>query len=350
MSRSPPKSLGSPMWKIPPEHGPHRQTWMAFPWDKRIWRSDLEAAQNTVADLVRTISQFEKVSLLVPPKDERRFLRRFKSREVEVIAAKYNDIWVRDTLPTFAVGSDKSLVAIDWHFNGWGSSRGLNYKQDLTIGRSIARMAGATVIEADVVAEGGAFAFDGHDIVVATQSVMLHSRRNATHDQIHLQKALQRASQCKSICWLPGDKFEKITRGHADSILAFVNNKKVLFHWIEDEQCSERKVCEKNLQAFERWMDKERRKYEIIKLPSLSDCEDQYGASYINFAHVNGAVVVPAYKGRFSKYDDRAWRIIEEVFEKPAVSVPITSIAAYGGGIHCATQQEPISLASASQL
>jgi agmatine deiminase len=109
---------------------------------------------------------------------------------------------------------------------------------------------------------------------------------------------------------------------------------------------SQRKVCEGNLQAFERWMDQENRKYEVVKLPSLPSSDNEYCTSYINFAHVNGAVIVPAHSGHFAKLDDRARRIIEKVSGKPAESVPIGDIAAYGGGIHCATQQEPIILAA----
>src|SRR5262245_24369666 len=99
------------MWKIPAEYALHRHTWMAFPWDKRIWGSDLEGAQETVSSLVKTISCYERVCLLVPPNEEKRLSAGFKSSDIEVIAAAYDDIWVRDTLPTFALKSDNSLVA-----------------------------------------------------------------------------------------------------------------------------------------------------------------------------------------------------------------------------------------------
>jgi agmatine deiminase len=315
---------------------------MAFPWDRCIWGSDLEGARETISKLVRAIAHYERVCLLVPPNDEKRLSARFGSSEIQVIAASYNDIWVRDTLPTFAVGSDKSLVAIDWHFNGWGKTPNLEYRLDVKIGGAVARLAEATVIDTDVVAEGGAFAFDGRDTVVATQSVMLHSKRNGVRKLGYIQRELLRSSKCSSICWLPGDRLERITRGHADSILAFANRDTVFFHWIEDEQSGGQKVCERNLQAFERWLDQENCEYKIVKLPSFSCPDDGYCTSYVNFAHVNGAVLVPAHGGRFSKFDDRASRIVAEVLGKPAISVPICVIAAYGGAIHCVTQQQPI--------
>ena len=121
------------MWTIPPEYSPHRHTWMAFPYDSRIWGRDLDGAQETVSELVRAISCYERVRLLVPPNDEKRPSTRFRSSAIDVIAASYNDILVRDTLPTFAVGSDNSLVAIDWHFNGWGKTPYLDYTLDQRI-------------------------------------------------------------------------------------------------------------------------------------------------------------------------------------------------------------------------
>ena len=330
------------MWKIPSEQDLHRHTWLAYPWDRRIWGNDLSAAQGTITNLIRAISSYESVRLLVPAMYEKSLARRFQSSEIEIIPANYNDIWVRDTLPTFAVGSDSSLIAVDWHFNGWGKTPGLPYTQDAKLSRLVAHMAGASVVDADVIAEGGAFAFDGQDTIVATKSVMLHARRNGGRSLYHLQKALLQPCSCASICWLPGDISEAVTRGHADAIIAFANRSTVLFHWIENEQCWERKICEENLTAFKSWMDQHNRKYAIIKLPSLPSPKRQYCTSYVNFAHVNGAIMLPVHGGRFAKLDDRATGIVSEVFGKPVVPVPIGEIAAYGGGIHCATQQEPM--------
>ena len=58
------------MWKIPHESELHSRTWMAWPWDADVWDripgTDLKRAQETVEQLVQLISQYERVSLLVP--------------------------------------------------------------------------------------------------------------------------------------------------------------------------------------------------------------------------------------------------------------------------------------------
>jgi len=171
---------------------------------------------------------------------------------------------------------------------------------------------------------------------------MLDPRRNISQQQQSLQVALQRASQCTSICWLPGDEYEPISRGHADAILAFADPNTVLFNWTDDEHSVERQVCERNLQAFTSWARRENRNYDIIKLPCSVVRDPYYCGSYVNFAHVNGAVIVPRHGRRSAKLDDRARSIIQDVFGKPAISVPIEGIAAHGGGIHCCTQQQPM--------
>src|SRR5262245_58366521 len=107
------------MWRIPSEHDTHHQPWLAYPWNRRIWRSDLAEAQQTITNLVHAVASFEPVNLLVPPAWEKSLSKRFRSSRVTVIPASYSDIWVRDTLPTFAIGANETLIAIDWHFNGW---------------------------------------------------------------------------------------------------------------------------------------------------------------------------------------------------------------------------------------
>lgn len=80
-------------------------------------QSELTNAQKNIEGLVQIISSYEPISLLIPRNLEKPIKNKFGA-EVCTIAADYNDIWVRDTLPTFALDDHNSLRAIDWHFNG----------------------------------------------------------------------------------------------------------------------------------------------------------------------------------------------------------------------------------------
>ena len=341
------------MWKIPRESELHSHTWMAWPWNADVWNhipgTDLIKAQETIERLVQLISKYEPVSLLVPHDKCRELEHRFKLGDqrrfkIKIIAADYNDIWVRDTLPTFAVSNSNRLIAIDWKFNGWGR-RTHQYGKDTELSRKVAALTGALIVTSGVTAEGGAFVFDGDGLLVATKSVMFDKNRNRRGDKDALEKALMDASCCSSICWLPGDRNESITTGHADSILAFADKNIVLFHWVADKTSPEFDVCDYNLRIFEEWAAEQRRQYEVVRLEAPNH---QYGdgccSSYVNFAHVNGAVIVPKLGEGFDKADLRARDDISAAFggQLHVEMLDVQAIAVAGGGIHCATRHEPL--------
>jgi agmatine deiminase len=343
------------MWRIPHEGAPHKCTWMAWPWDSGIWNNipgtSLEDAQDTIDRLIRIILKYENVCLLAPKSDERELEKRFNSLKadsfgVQVIAAEYNDIWVRDTLPTFAISNCGSLIAIDWNFNGWGKRvrAFAPYNKDSTLARKVARLAGAQIVDSGITAEGGAFAFDGNGLIVATKSVVFDKFRNKQRNKDYLEKKLLKASSCSSVCWLPGDRNEPITTGHADNILAFAENNTVLVHWINDESTVEYDVCDYNLRIFQEWANLNNRQYQIIKLRTVTHrYPDNYCASYVNFACVNGAIIVPQLAHGLNGSDKEIKNKIFEAFggRRKIEWVDIDAIAVAGGGIHCITQHEP---------
>lgn len=343
------------MWRIPWEAARHGRTWMAWPWDSTIWNcipgTSLQKAQEAIDRLVRTILKYENVSLLVPNDQKCELEQRFKAKSdqtfcVELISAEYNDIWVRDTLPTFAIADSGSLVAIDWKFNGWGRRvrSYAQYSKDSGLSRKVATLINAQIVNSGVTAEGGAFAFDGRGLIVATKSVMFDKFRNHKFSKNTLESALLNASCCSSICWLPGDRNETITTGHADSILSFAENNIVLFHWTNDENSPEYDVCDYNLRVFQEWAKSQNRQYEIILLPAPDrKYDDSYCASYVNYAHVNGAVIVPKFVEALGPEDEYARDKIFEAFggKRRVEMVDMRAIAVAGGSIHCVTQHEP---------
>jgi agmatine deiminase len=266
--------------------------------------------------------KYENVALLVPTDQKCELERRFKANSehqysVEIVSAEYNDIWVRDTLPTFAIANSGSLIAIDWKFNGWGRrvSSYAHYDKDREIGRKVAGLVGARVVNSGVTAEGGALAFDGNGLIVATKSVMFDKYRNQRFSKDALENALLNASCCSSICWLPGDRNESITTGHADGILSFAENNVVLFHWVDDETSPEYDVCDYNLRVFQAWADLQGRHYKIIRLSAPNhQSKDGHCASYVNFSHINGAVIVPKFVEGLSPADECAHDKIFEAF------------------------------------
>jgi agmatine deiminase len=326
---------------------------MAWPWDGNIWNhipgTSLKCSQDAFDRLVRTVLNYENVSLLARDIDAAELERRFKScsgrrYQVEIIVANYNDIWVRDTLPTFAISDRGSLVAVNWNFNGWGRRVRpyASYGDDAQLCSKIAALTGAELVDSGVTAEGGAFAFDEDNLTIATKSVMFDRFRNPSSTKAELENAIVKATGRKRICWLPGDRNEPITSGHADSLVAFGRTRNVLVNWISDEMSAEFDVTDYNRRVLQTWSDRENQDLHVIRLPAaripggFSHC-----SSYINFAHINGGIIVPEYGDVDG--DKCAKNIISEAFgSKPeVVSVDVRAIAAAGGSIHCATLQEP---------
>jgi agmatine deiminase len=341
------------MWKIPPETTRHSRTWIAWPWDGNIWNhipgTSLKSSQDALDRLVRTILNYENVSLLARDIDAAELERRFKSSsgeryQVEIVIASYNDIWARDTLPTFAVCDRGSLVAVNWNFNGWGRRVRpyAAYGDDAQLCNKIAALTGAELVDSGITAEGGAFAFDEDCLTIATRSVMFDRFRNPGCTKAELEEAIVKATGRQRICWLPGDRNEPITSGHADSFIAFAGKRNVLVNWVSDEMSAEFDVCDYNLRVFQAWSDRENQKLDVIRLPaSRYPGGHSHCSSYINFAHVNGGIIVPEY-GDIDG-DKCAQTIISEAFggKLDVESVDVRAIASAGGGIHCVTQQQP---------
>jgi agmatine deiminase len=193
------------MWKIPPETARHSRTWLAWPWDGGIWNhipgTSLRHSQDAFDRLVRAILNYENVSLLARDIDATELERRFKpssSRryQVEIVIANYNDIWVRDTLPTFAIDDPGSLVAVNWNFNGWGRRVRpyAAYGDDAQLCGKIAALTGAALVDSGITAEGGAFAFDEESLTIATRSVIIDRFRNPGCAKAELEEAIVKAT------------------------------------------------------------------------------------------------------------------------------------------------------------
>jgi agmatine deiminase len=165
---------------------------------------------------------------------------------------------------------------------------------------------------------------------------------NPNRSKADIDSAIRKASGREAVCWLPGDRNEPVTTGHADSILSFTGNGKVLFNWANDDTSSEYDVCDYNFRMFREWADLQGRKYDIIKVPIPRQRPgDNHCSSYINFALVNDAIIVPKFGD--CEADNRAQHIIREAFDwkLEVESVDVTAFACAGGAIHCATLHQP---------
>ncbi|WP_053161085.1 agmatine deiminase family protein [Streptomyces caatingaensis] len=105
------------------------------------------------------------------------------------------------------------------------------------------------------------------------------------------------------------------------------------------------RVYEQARAVLESASDARGRTLEIVDLPEPDPAElGERGADflgcYANYYVANGVVVVPRFGDR--RADERAVSLLRDLYPGRAVrAVEIHDLAEGGGGIHCATQQQP---------
>ena len=129
------------------------------------------------ARVANTIVNFEPVSMLVGIEHEAE-ARRYLDPRVEIVIAKIDDGWMRDSGPTF-VKNGEALAAVDWVFNGWGNQGGwANWEHDDAVASFIADKAGVPSFRSTLVNEGGGIHVNGAGALLVTETVQLGSDRN----------------------------------------------------------------------------------------------------------------------------------------------------------------------------
>ena len=149
----------------------------------------------------------------------------------------------------------------------------------------------------------------------------------------------------RKIIWLPGIAGMDITDGHTDFYARFAGPGVVVAGLDNDPDSFDYVVTRRHLDILEKATDAAGRplRVEVLEAPEQGrdDFESaDFAAGYINFYVCNGGVIAPEFGDPDA--DAAAKSTLETVFPgRRVVQLDIDGIAAGGGGIHCATQQEP---------
>jgi agmatine deiminase len=333
---------------MPAETEPHERTWMAWP-SQGYTLGDTEAeareARETWAAVARAVAEFEPVSLVVTPGDEP-VAREHVGGGVELHVAELDDAWMRDIGPSFVVGDDGRLGAVDWVFNGWGAQPWASWEHDARIGAHVAGLAGAEVVSSPLVNEGGGIHVDGLGTVLLTETVQLDPGRNpgATREQVEAEMA--RALGATHCVWLPRgltrDYDEFGTRGHVDIVATIASPGTLLVHDQQDPAHPDHAVSREVVEVLSGTTDARGKAWDVVRVPAprvLTDADGPVDYSYINHLVVNGGVVACTFG---DDHDDRALGVLADAYPgRRIVGVDARPLFARGGGIHCITQQQP---------
>jgi agmatine deiminase len=328
---------------VPPEWAPQKAIWTAWPADPDEWNGDLEAPRRDVAALVRALARSNTVKLLVNGSEAEASARAALGGDVEIVQAKYGDIWLRDTGPIF-VRTSQGLASLRFKANGWGGK--FDLPDDATIGDDIARLAGTPVQRFDFVLEGGAIEQDGEGIILTTRQTLLNANRNAW-TKAEAEAALRDAFGAKKIVWIDEGLKNDHTDGHIDNLARFVAPGRVVCQSPAGADDPNVEVFEAIATVLEAATDASGRKLEIIRIKGPGVVRDAAGeiapASHMNFVIANGVVVVPVYG---TPSASEALQSLQTLFPtRKVVGVPshglLGSGDAGGGSFHCITREEP---------
>lgn len=328
---------------MPDEGDPHQRTWMAFGASKDVWGSKLlPEVQRNLATIAKTIARYEPVSMLVREADLAT-ARKLVGTTVELITCPIDDLWIRDTGAVFVTNNKGGKAGVDFNFNGWGEKQ--DHDQDAKVADFVTKKADVERIRTKLVLEGGGIEVDGHGTAIITESCVLNDNRNPGVTKSACEAELKKLLGLKKIVWLPGIKGKDITDGHTDFYARFAKPGVVVAGYDPDPKSFDHAVTKRHLEILRTETDAEDRKLEVVVLEAPATVRDKFAsddfaAGYINFYVCNGAVILPEFGD--AKADHAAKEKLQTLFPKrEIVQINIDGIAAGGGGIHCATQQEP---------
>lgn len=317
----------------------------------REWGRHLDAVKLELRDVISAIAMHEPVKLLTPSNLISEARNQFRGRDVEIIPAPVDDIWMRDILPSFAF-CGHSLLLIDWNFNGWGSSPARRARAGDRLGEVLSSLTQLPMIAAPFVAEGGAILTDGQGTIVTTKSCLLNPNRNPGRNGSEIEEAFSKLGS-RQLVWLVGDPDEPITSGHPDGYVLFSESGAILVEHADERHRTFRRRAQ-DIRKLRLTRDNEGR---LAKLKLVLPPRRKYwrGAGrlfapcYLNAYVTNGSVVTGTFGD--AERDELARSALQEAFPGREIHMlRIDHIAAGGGGIHCLTQPQPAtSVISSSQ-
>jgi agmatine deiminase len=330
-------------FRLPLESDPHERTFMQWPAVKSIYGSqdDLDAVREKIALIANSIGRFEPVVLLAKP-EQAEDAKAWLKQGVEVWPLPVQDLWCRDSGPSFVVNSEGEQALSELGFNGWGGKQ--EHDDDSQIAGRIAKKLGIRIFENGIKGEGGGVETDGAGTLLAHASSWVNPNRNAG-TQEEVEQLLLDALGAEKLIWAPGVAGADITDFHIDALARYVKPGQVMIQLPKKITSGDpwSASAYETYEVLKRATDADGRKLDIVVVPEPVNIRSQakdFVNSYANFYVCNGAVICANFGD--DKADEEAIRVLGQLYPgREIVSINTDAIGEAGGGIHCATQQQP---------
>ena len=334
---------------MPAEWSPHQATWLSWPHNSETWPGVLEAAEQSMADVVTALAPHETVIINVL--DDAHGQRvssclagRVADEQFRLERIATDDAWIRD-YGAIIVHSDDSpsgMVAVDFDYNAWGGKYP-PYDRDRAVAKQMAVRLGLPRITSAMVLEGGSVDVNGEGLGLVTEQCLLNPNRNPSLQQAEIEISLEEFLGLTELVWLGDGVTGDDTDGHVDNLARFVDALRVVAVTSSDSADPDHAALADNHRRLEAFSDRSGRGLEVIELPMsepVIHAGDRMPASYANFYIANGVVLMPAYGG---SADDRARGILVDCFPgRQIVPIDCRPLIVGLGALHCLTQQIPV--------
>ncbi|MEZ5912253.1 MAG: agmatine deiminase family protein [Paracoccaceae bacterium] len=325
------------------ETAPHERTFMQWPVSRAVYGggSYLDEVQVTIAEIANTVAEFEPVVMLMA-KEHAPSARKLLGKGIEVWDVPTEDLWARDSGPSFVVDGKGGLAMTHFNFNGWGGKQ--LHRNDSQVARRVADILGLTLYDAGLVGEAGGAEFDGHATLIAHESSWVNRNRNSG-DKATVTRQLMESYGAEKVIWAPGIKGADITDYHIDALARFIEPGTVLIQMGEeidpDDPWSRAAFQTHDILAAA--TDASGRKLELVRLTEPLDIRgtgNDFVASYVNYYVCNGAVIASHFGDDAA--DEEAYAILADLYPgREIVMLNTDPVGEAGGGIHCATHEQP---------
>ncbi len=338
---------------MPAEWEPHAATWLAWPHEKTDWPGKFAPIPWVYADIVRRLSQVERVRILVENSAmERAVIHILKSAGAKLAAVEFfrvptNRGWIRDFGPIFVRNGKDRIAATNWHFNAWAKYD--DWKRDDDANDKLAAKLKWKLRSAEhrgrrVVLEGGSIDVNGLGTMLTTEECLLSpiQARNPGLSRNDLAEIFRDYLGITNVLWLKNGIAGDDTHGHVDDLARFVDPETVVVVTETDPSDMNYRPLQENLALLREMKDQEGRALRVETLPMPAPVffdGQRLPASYANFYIANRTVLVPT----FNDPNDRiALTKLAALFPgRNVIGIACLDLVLGLGTIHCMTQQEP---------
>ncbi len=386
---------------FPAEFEKHDAIWMSW----RIPANSRGIAKTeTILQIIKTLTPYVHVNLFIDSDSVSNYLHEeFAKRGIDkkkVTMFEFPNPYsnVRDPGPVFLKSNKGNLMIADMKWSFYGSASNFfspGVKRVDTIDHFVAKKLNLPIRSSTLASEGGAREFNGKGTMMVVEYTEMHRNKGWSRDSI--EKELLRMFGQEKIIWLKqcpahdnagktftlnSGKVSTIGPSHIDEFARFSSPHTILLAEVTKEESRKDTVhkisyenLEENFRILKEARDQDGNPFTIIRVPSpelitiervinstdTAIIKDNnlppeggkatvfIATSYLNFLVTNGLVLMASYwkPGRpeiMKQKDELAKRIIEKAFPgRKVIALNVEVLNAGGGGIHCATQQQPSS-------